>query len=89
MTWAKGQSGNPSGRPKIDAEIKAMFREHTPAALEALLRGLNDPDKYVTAAVAILDRGWGKPSQTHAGDPDLPQIIRIESVIVRPENTDS
>jgi hypothetical protein len=45
----------------------------------------------VSAANAILDRGWGKATQP-VGDSDdgsLELIHRIERVIVHPENPDS
>jgi hypothetical protein len=58
--WAKGQSGNPGGRPK---GIAAKAREHTDRALEVLSGALGDEDPRVrvTAAKELLDRGWGKP----------------------------
>jgi hypothetical protein len=56
-----GKSGNPSGRPK---GIEALAREHTPAAIAALVAALGNPRERVAAAVALLDRGWGKPAQT-------------------------
>jgi hypothetical protein len=31
----------------------------------------------VQAASAILDRGWGRPRQTIASDPDGPLIVEI------------
>jgi hypothetical protein len=67
--WAPGQSGNPGGRPK---GIEALARAYTPQALEALVVALQDPGTRVAAAVALLDRGWGKPKQTIAGDADNP-----------------
>lgn len=60
-----GQSGNPAGRPK---GIEALAREYTPRALEALALALDDPATRVPAAVALLDRGWGRPKQTVAAD---------------------
>jgi hypothetical protein len=45
----------------------------------------------VSAANAILDRGWGKAAQAlqTSGDGVLELIHRIERVIVHPENSDS
>ena len=57
-----GQSGNPAGRAK---GVEALAREHTPAAIAALVKGLTDPKQYVAAAVALLNRGWGNPTQSH------------------------
>ena len=48
------------------------------------------PAARVTAANAILDRGWGKAIQAiENGDRPLELIHRIERVIARPENPDS
>jgi hypothetical protein len=45
----------------------------------------------VSAANAILDRGWGKATQAieNSDDGALELIHRIERVIVHPENSDS
>ncbi len=64
--WKPGQSGNPGGRPKEVAEVKALARKHTQEALETLAKLMKSgtPDRTrVAAAEAILDRAWGRPSQ--------------------------
>jgi hypothetical protein len=65
--FRKGQSGNPGGRPKIFTEVKQAAREHTEAAIAALVGVVNNKEApaaaRVAAANAILDRGWGKPGQ--------------------------
>lgn len=80
---------------KTPAEIRSLARGHTEAAINCLAGIMNQPDApaaaRVSAASAILDRGWGKPTQLVAGDPDgapLNLIHRIERVIVpaKPEN---
>jgi hypothetical protein len=76
-SWVKGQTGNPGGRPKKPAtiearkiimDIKEAARELTQEALDALklvVTSANAPAAArVSAATAILDRGWGKPKET-------------------------
>ncbi len=67
MPFEKGQSGNPGGRPKALAEVVAAAREHTEAALNTLARICGDDTQpaaaRVTAANALLDRGWGKATE--------------------------
>jgi hypothetical protein len=63
MPFKPGQSGNPGGRPKGWAEVNALARQHTAAAIEALVKSLGDRRTRVQAAQALLDRGWGKPMQ--------------------------
>jgi hypothetical protein len=78
--WVKGQSGNPGGRPKADYRIRDLAKEKTKIALDTLSQicesGENEGAR-VAAATALLDRGWGKPTQmieanvTHAVAADL------------------
>src|SRR5918997_6095082 len=62
-----GQSGNPRGRPKRDAEVAELARVHTAEALDTLaevMRNIKAPaSARVMAANAILDRGHGKAPQ--------------------------
>jgi hypothetical protein len=66
--FVKGVSGNPGGRPGGIAEIRDIAKEHTPAAIECLVRIMNAQNAsqgaQVQAAIALLDRGWGKPEQS-------------------------
>jgi hypothetical protein len=61
--WPAGVSGNPSGRPK---GLEAICRAHTQKSVDVLVAALSDEDARVriTAAGMLLDRGWGKPSQS-------------------------
>lgn len=50
-----------------DARVRRLAKQHTEDAVEALARIMTDPatpaSAVVSAATAILDRGWGKPRQ--------------------------
>lgn len=73
---------------KTPTKIASLAREHTETALNVLagiMRQEEAPHSArVSAATALLDRGWGKPSQPISGDEDNPLnlIHRIERVIV-------
>ena len=58
---------------KTTAEIRSLARAHTETAIRTLvgiMRQTKAPAAArVSAAQALLDRGWGKPSQTiESGD---------------------
>jgi hypothetical protein len=80
---------------KTITEIRSMARSHTRTAINALVGVMKAKDAShaarVSAATAILDRGWGRPVQAlqNADDGALELIHRIERVIVHPANSDS
>ncbi len=59
------------------ADIRDLAREHSRTAIQALVdiaeRGEHEAAR-VSAATALLDRGWGRPTQPLAGDDDMPAI---------------
>jgi Family of unknown function (DUF5681) len=75
-SFKSGVSGNPGGRPKkpqtIEArkmvvEVKTAARELTQEAIDTLASVMKDlkapPAARISAAVALLDRGHGRPAQ--------------------------
>lgn len=71
-SWGAGKSANPGGRsPRVGPNgetISALARAHTAEALATLVEvcngKFNEPKDRVSAANAILDRGWGKPKES-------------------------
>jgi len=76
------------------ADIRSLARSHTETAINVLVKIMQSKDATpaarVSAANAVLDRGWGKATQPmesgNDGPVGLPQ--RIERLIVNPENPD-
>jgi Family of unknown function (DUF5681) len=99
-SFKPGVSGNPGGRPKtpqtievrrIILGVREAARELTLDALDTLASIMRDPKApaaaRVSAAQALLDRGYGKPAQaievssqpdlSHLSDEDLETLERI------------
>lgn len=66
--WAKGVSGNPKGKPPVIREVRELAQAYTVDAIESLRDIMVDQkangSARVQAAVALLDRGWGRPKQS-------------------------
>ena len=73
MTFVKGKSGNPGGRPKVDPAFKKAVQKLTPKALKVLEKWMDSVDAAaaVRAANIIIEHAHGKPVQAmEVGDPD-------------------
>jgi hypothetical protein len=95
QTSMPDQSGEKASVAKPLVEIRSLARSHTRTAIRVLVGIMRckdaTPAARVSAANAILDRGWGKATQPleNSGDGALELIHRIERVIVHPEKNSS
>ena len=57
-----GRSGNPGGRPRAAHSIQELARKHAPEAIKTLadIAKKGTPGARVSAAIALLDRAYGK-----------------------------
>jgi hypothetical protein len=85
--FKKGVSGNPGGRPKRTEEeldLIAACKDRTPAALAVIeaimLAGENERNK-LSAAMAIIERGYGKAVQpVEASGPNGGPIETVQTI---------
>ena len=57
--------------PKFAGDVRSLARTHTESCIRSLaaIAAQGESDAARTAAcIALLDRGWGKPAQTHTGE---------------------
>lgn len=85
-----------SSRSRTLTEIRSVARSHTKTAIAVLVGIMRSekatPAARVSAANAILDRGWGKVTQpadngADGEDGSLDVMHRIERIVVYPENS--
>ena len=80
--FVKGQSGNKAGRPKAVGHLRELARQHTEEAIETLVAIMRDegapPRARSAAAEALLNRGWGTPTQ-HVEYTDEELLARLQT----------
>ena len=68
--WLPGESGNPGGRPRSILRLSEIAKAHTETAIATLAEIMGDKDApapaRITAACALLDRGYGRPLTDYA-----------------------
>jgi len=87
-----GKTGNPGGRPKKTDEertLEQMCRGKTPDALGVLIQIMESGEQErnrITAAMAIIERGYGKAVQpTTIGNPDGSKMdMHMTVTLVKP-----
>lgn len=78
-----GESGNPGGRPKAFAEVKAHAAQYTAEAIDALVKIARAPKTPPPVKVAawreVMDRAIGRPPQAVTGEGGGP--IQVAAIV--------
>jgi hypothetical protein len=79
MPFTPGESGNPGGRPKVLKHVQEAAREHSSDAIKVLSAIMNNAKApaaaRISAACALLDRGFGKPLQAVESNNNVTYLI--------------
>ena len=87
------RGGRAKGVPnKVGQDVRQLARKYTSEAIETLAEIMTAGESHqarVMAADKLLDRGYGKPTQPHAGDdssPPIRQAIEMHIIDHRPKD---
>lgn len=84
MSFKKGESGNPNGRPVLSGEFKQALSESTMEALTVIREVMNNPKARnfdrITAAKYILDKSLGLNYQLFSEDDAEDNSITVRIV---------
>ena len=83
MSGKPGRSGKHHSPKKSPTDVCSLARSHTERAVQVLAQIMNCDAQpgmtRVTAAKVLLDRGWGKPNESHRidvnGDHNLLKVV--------------
>jgi len=71
--------------PKAPPDLRSLARSHTETAVRVLAGIMREKKSGASARVAaseaLLNRGWGKPVQTLAGDEENPLRVTIRKML--------
>jgi hypothetical protein len=74
-------------RKKISADLRSLARGHTELCIKVLAGIVSQeaipPAARVSAAGILLDRGWGRAPQPHAGEDDKDIRVTIRQIVER------
>ncbi len=88
----EGSGRQPGQRNKATAQVKELAAQHGPDAIKTLAKLAKEADSdaaKISACKELLDRAYGKATQTIAGDPDAPLVYQeVRRTLVRPGHTD-
>jgi hypothetical protein len=76
-----GQSGNPTGRKPLADDIHALARPHAAEAIAGLvefMRQREDCHLAMSAMIALLDRGYGRPPQALQVGGNEPMVVKYD-----------